>query len=475
VTYLDGNPETDWTAAGYLAEAIPEGNPFMGTWQSMAGLPLAHGGVITHLAYRAYRRTRSPVMCTFAAGFALVTPGLLFCGASHQLLGLDLAASLLTKRLLTVAGFGLLVYSLYGHGEESGPPGGDRSPASGPTLDASTRNAAHGRLTPGRRAHAARLRSSTPGANPFAGRAQPPDMAIGDVTAADAVSPDLGYVDTGMYAVPEYGSVYVIDDERPAVVDTGIGPDVERVREALRAADVAPADLAAIVLTHVHLDHAGNAGRLARESGAVVYVHEVGAPHVIDPARLWEGTKRAVGDQIEFYDEPVAVPAEQVVELADRDTVDLGTHALTAHHAPGHAPHQVVYHAPRMDAVFTGDAAGLYVPSTDEVHVTTPPPNVDLEGAVADTETIADLAPSWLCYGHFGTARREDRLETYAETLRDWVTDVREARERLPDDEAVIEHVVETYDAPPVWGERKAAAEVALNVRGVLVALDRAG
>jgi uncharacterized membrane protein YphA (DoxX/SURF4 family) len=132
VTYLDGNPETDWTAAGYLAEAIPEGNPFMGTWQSMAGLPLAHGGVITHLAYRAYRRTRSPVMCTFAAGFALVTPGLLFCGASHQLLGLDLAASLLPKRLLTVAGFGLLVYSLYGHFEESGPPGGDRSPASGP-------------------------------------------------------------------------------------------------------------------------------------------------------------------------------------------------------------------------------------------------------------------------------------------------------------------------------------------------------
>lgn len=76
---------------------------------------LTLGGVITHLAYRAYRRTQSPVMRTFAAGFGLVTLGLLFGGGLHQLFGLDLLAGLFVQRLLTVAGFGLLVYSLYAH------------------------------------------------------------------------------------------------------------------------------------------------------------------------------------------------------------------------------------------------------------------------------------------------------------------------------------------------------------------------
>jgi len=85
---------------------------------------LALGGVITHLAYRAYRRTRSPVMRTFTAGFGLVTLGLLFGGGVHQLLGLELVAGVLVQRLLTVAGFGLLVYSLYGHVDD-----GDRSPS----------------------------------------------------------------------------------------------------------------------------------------------------------------------------------------------------------------------------------------------------------------------------------------------------------------------------------------------------------
>jgi glyoxylase-like metal-dependent hydrolase (beta-lactamase superfamily II) len=298
-------------------------------------------------------------------------------------------------------------------------------------------------------------------------------MAIGDVYEADEVSADLSYVDTGMYGVSEYGSVYVIDDERPAVVDTGIGADIEHVRGALREAGIDPADLAAICLTHVHLDHAGGAGKLAADSDAIVYVHEIGAPHVVDPERLWEGTKRAVGDQISFYDEPTPVPEERVVELTDGDSIDLGAHELTARHAPGHAPHQVVYHVPSMDAVFTGDAAGLYTPSTDELHVTSPPPNFDPEQAVADTETIAVLDPEWCCYGHFGPARTDDRLPTYAETLQGWVADIEAVRERLGDDDSVIEHFQDVYDAPEAWGERKTQAEVALNVRGVLVALDR--
>jgi len=299
-------------------------------------------------------------------------------------------------------------------------------------------------------------------------------MAIGDVYDAAACE-DVHYVDTGMYDVPEYGSVYIVDAERPALVDTGIGADYETILTALDEVGVAPEDLEVMALTHIHLDHAGGAGYLAEECpSATVYAHEIGASHLVDPTRLWEGTKQAVGDQVQYYAEPKPVPEERIVELTDGDSIDLGDHTLDAHHAPGHAPHQVVFHDPAIDGVFTADAAGIFTPSTDEVNVTSPPVNFDLDRALADVETIREIDPETLLYGHFGTEQTGDRLDEYAEKLDAWVTAVREKRAELDDDDAVVQHFVETVETPDVWGEHKGREEVALNVRGVLVMLDRA-
>ncbi|MDS0281816.1 MBL fold metallo-hydrolase [Haloarcula onubensis] len=299
-------------------------------------------------------------------------------------------------------------------------------------------------------------------------------MAIGDVYEA-AECEDVHYVDTGMYDVAEYGSVYVVDAERPALVDTGIGANYERVLDVMAEVGVAPEDLEAIAITHVHLDHAGGAGYLVEECpSATVYVHEIGASHLVDPTRLWEGTKQAVGDQVQYYAEPKPVPEDRIVELTDGDEIDLGDHTLRAHHAPGHAPHQVVFHDPAIDGVFTADAAGIFTPSTDAVNVTSPPVNFDLDQALDDVETIRELDPETLLYGHFGTEPADDRLDEYAEKLDDWVTAVREKRAELDDDDAVVQHFAETVETPDVWGEHKAREEVALNVRGVLVMLDRA-
>jgi glyoxylase-like metal-dependent hydrolase (beta-lactamase superfamily II) len=316
--------------------------------------------------------------------------------------------------------------------------------------------------------------------NAFIGPPPPPGMAIGDVEAIEGV-PGTHYVDTGMYDTPGYGAVYVIDAERPALVETGIGADRERVLDAIGAAGLSPADVEVIAVTHVHLDHAGGAGFLAADCpDATVYAHGIGAPHLIDPARLWEGTKAAVGGQIEYYVEPRPIPGDRVVELEDGDEIDLGDRLLRAHHAPGHAPHQVVFEYPGADAVFVGDAAGLYVPGRDVAYPTSPPPNFDPGEALADTETVADLDPERLLYTHFGPAPTGEAgadpvtlLDAYADRLRAWVDDVERAHEELGDEEAVIEQFVAESDLDAVWGEKKARYEMALNVRGVLRSSDR--
>ncbi|KZX50266.1 MBL fold metallo-hydrolase [Haloarcula sp. K1] len=298
-------------------------------------------------------------------------------------------------------------------------------------------------------------------------------MGIGDVyevTVGDCT--DVHYVDTGMYDVAEYGSVYIIDAERPALVDTGIGARHENILSAMESVGIAPEDLEVIATTHVHLDHAGGAGYLVEDCpNATVYVHESGKRHLVDPQRLWEGTKHAVGDQIEFYGKPIPVAEDRIETLTDGDVIDLGDHSLDVMHAPGHAPHQVVFYDPVVDGVFTADAAGIYTPATDEMHVTTPPVNFTLEGALDDVTMLQDLDPDILMFGHYGPAETGDKLETYAEILPEWVAEVERKREELGDDEAVIDYFLKRADTD-LWGERKGRAEMRLNVRGVLVALD---
>ena len=262
-------------------------------------------------------------------------------------------------------------------------------------------------------------------------------MALGDIYEATAAgSTDLYYVDTEMYDTPEYGPVYILDAERPALVDTGIGRHTDVIIDAMRDVGIAAEDLDVIAPTHVHLDHAGGAGHLAQACpNADVYVPEAGARHLLDPERLWEGTKAAVGDEIEFYGKPDPVPDERLVELSDGDVIDLGDHALEVHDAPGHAPHQAVFYDPANDGVFTADAAGILTPGVDGVQETSPPANFDLDGVLADVEMLQDLDPSALYYGHFGDYPTADRLEEYAAVIEEWVADVERVWADLEDED----------------------------------------
>ncbi|SIR48987.1 Glyoxylase, beta-lactamase superfamily II [Haladaptatus litoreus] len=300
-------------------------------------------------------------------------------------------------------------------------------------------------------------------------------MAIGDlweVTTGDCS--DLYYLDTGMYDTEGYGAVYILDTDKPAIIDSGIGTNYERILDALDELDIAREDLQSIVLTHVHLDHAGGAGFIADECpNADVFIHEIGARHLVNPEYLVKGTKSAVGDQWEFYVEPKPVPEDRIVELTDGDVIECG-HELEATHAPGHAPHQLIFYDRENDAVFTGDAAGIWVPKIERIRETSPPSDFDLDTCLDDVETIREIAPTTLLYPHFGPRPYSDEaMDEYGEVLSQWVAAVESRRAAADDDEAVIEHFVEEQEMNDVWGKRKAEAETVLNTRGVLHYLDQ--
>ncbi|MFC7176867.1 MBL fold metallo-hydrolase [Halosegnis marinus] len=300
-------------------------------------------------------------------------------------------------------------------------------------------------------------------------------MAIGDLYEVDYPSvSDVYYLDTGMYDAEAYGALYIVDAPEPAVIDTGMGTHVDNTVAALDTLGIdAPTY---IVPTHVHLDHAGGAGYLAAEyPDATVVCPDLGVRHLVDPSRLWAGTKAAVGKQIEFYREPKPIPEERIRSVSGGDELDLGDRALDVYDAPGHAPHQAVFHSPDDDATFVADAAGIWAESAKAVRPTSPPSNFDLERCLADVQTLRDLDPAVLMYAHYGPTATGNKLDRYERVLTDWVRLVEATREEYEDDDAVVEAVASEVEVVEPWSERKVYEEAAMNVRGVLRYLDERG
>jgi glyoxylase-like metal-dependent hydrolase (beta-lactamase superfamily II) len=169
-------------------------------------------------------------------------------------------------------------------------------------------------------------------------------------------------IDSG-YVRERFDAVHlVVESGRAAIVDTGTRDAVPRVMDALHALGLEPADVDWVVLTHVHLDHAGGAGHLMRRLPAArLAVHPRGAPHVIDPRRLWAGTIAVYGEAeaLATYGEPVPVPADRVTVLEDGATLSLAGRTFESFDAPGHALHHLVLRDAATGGLFTGDTFGI--------------------------------------------------------------------------------------------------------------------
>jgi glyoxylase-like metal-dependent hydrolase (beta-lactamase superfamily II) len=180
-----------------------------------------------------------------------------------------------------------------------------------------------------------------------------------------------------------------------AIVDPGPASCVETLIDRL-----GPVEPRALLLTHIHLDHAGATGVLCRRYPKLkVYVHEVGAPHLIDPSKLLQSAGRLHGDDMwELWGEVAPVPEERITTLSGGETVE----GFRVAYTPGHATHHVSYLHEQSGDAYVGDVAGVRIPPYDHTIAPTPPPDIDLEAWLDSLHTLASWNPQTLRLTHFG-------------------------------------------------------------------------
>ena len=212
------------------------------------------------------------------------------------------------------------------------------------------------------------------------------------------------------------------------LIDPGPTSCLTVLEAGLRDRGLSLRDVRALLLTHIHLDHAGATGTiLERVPGIRVYVHERGAPHMIDPAKLLASAARLHGDQMDsLWGAFLPVPASQVTALTGGERLDLGGTSMRVAYTPGHAKHHVSYLDERAGMAYVGDTGGIRVIG-DYLLAPTPPPDIDIEAWQSSLEVIDAWQPVSLFLTHFGPitpgrahlARFRTTLTAQAEAVRE--------------------------------------------------------
>jgi len=219
------------------------------------------------------------------------------------------------------------------------------------------------------------------------------------------ITDSICLIDANVFGIPNFTSAYLVVGKELALIETGPTKSAHLITEGIRGFGFDPADLSYLIVTHVHMDHAGGAGTLIKEMPmAKVVVHQKGARHMVDPSRLVSSSKRVFGNLVdEWYGETLPVPQDRIIPAKEGEMIDLGKgQRLRVIDSPGHATHHICIYSERDGALFTGDAAGIYLPHSGAVIPTTPPPEFDPEVNVKTIKGLMDLDPDLLLFSHFG-------------------------------------------------------------------------
>jgi glyoxylase-like metal-dependent hydrolase (beta-lactamase superfamily II) len=250
-------------------------------------------------------------------------------------------------------------------------------------------------------------------------------------------------VDTRMAGRSRLTSAYLLEGSEPTLVETGPTTSIEAVTAGLHSLGLQSEDLAHIVVTHIHLDHAGGVGRLSqRFPRALVWVHDRGVAHLADPQKLVASVARVYGEeQMRSLFGPVdPVPSDRLRSVSEGDRIPVGTRSLEVMYTPGHASHHIALVDSTSGAVFTGDALGIHLPDARVLRPATPPPDIDVEVGVRSIERIRARAESVLLFSHFGPVKEVDELCSIASSrLRRWADIVRDALDQTGDLDRITE------------------------------------
>ncbi len=229
---------------------------------------------------------------------------------------------------------------------------------------------------------------------------------------------------------------------RYAIIDPGPASTLQTLRAELLARGITIADLEAIFLTHIHLDHAGVTGSLIRENPRLrVYVHRKGAFHMADPSLLLASAGRLWGDELpKLFGDTLPVPEQNIHVLEGGETVPLGTRNLEVLYTPGHASHHVTYFDPQEGVAYVGDTAGIRIANGPYIMPAAPPPDIDLAIWNESFAAILQRRPARLFLTHFGHSENPaEHIALFRERLHLWADITEKSIVSQPDDAAALE------------------------------------
>jgi len=257
---------------------------------------------------------------------------------------------------------------------------------------------------------------------------------------------------------------YIITGEKPFLVESGPTSSVPNLLSGLKELNINFDDIQYVAVTHVHLDHGGGAGTLLKSlPNAKLIVHPRGAPHLVDPERLWPSSQSVLGFISDIFGKPEPVPIERLIPITE-GTFDLGYGGkLTVTETLGHASHNLGFQESFNGGVFPGDAAGTYLPLFDVIVPTTPPP-FHLDAALASLDKLISLNPTVLYFSHFGKATDAvNRLKDYKVQLQLWADiaedgvkknqSLEEIRDRIVQEDKVMNQIVGYVKAHRIYSK----------------------
>ncbi len=258
----------------------------------------------------------------------------------------------------------------------------------------------------------------------------------------------------------------------PAIVDPGPASALVTLRSKLGKLGLAVQDIDTILLTHIHLDHAGATGSLVKVNPRIrIYVHERGATHMVDPSKLLSSAQRLYGDQMDrLWGEFLPVPAANVCALTGGERLNIAGRQLEVVYTPGHAWHHVSYFEAATGLAFVGDTAGIRIANGRTILPITPPPDIDPEAWAQSWQKIRERKPERLFLTHFGPAGGvQEHLDELRERLEEWSVAVHESLNEGADDAERAARFTEQVAAK--LRERLSEQDTERYVRGAAVDL----